>query len=142
MTIQIKKCCLILFMKLEELYPEMFSGLNEIYPNDDEGLPEYYKGNIFWEYFYKEESWFDDSNVFGNPFEDHHGSASDFDEEPEFHPLKRSNSYEILGIDRGADEDEIKRAFRKRALEVHPDKNGGSHEEFIKVREAYECLIS
>ena len=134
-----------LFMKLEELYPEMFSGLNEIYPNDEEGLPEYYKGNIFWEYFYKEESWFDDSNVFGNPFEDHPPSSgagwADYEEE-DFHPLKRSNSYEILGIDRDADEDEIKKAFRKRALEVHPDKNGGSHEEFIKVREAYECLIS
>ena len=46
----------ILFMELKDIYPEMFSGLNEIYPNDEEGLPEYYKGNRFWEYFYKEES--------------------------------------------------------------------------------------
>jgi len=126
-------------MELKDLYPEMFSGLNEIYPNDDEGLPEYYKGNRFWEYFFREESWFDDSNVFGDPFED--DRSRDYEEEPEFHPLKRSNSYEILGLDRDADDDEIKRAFRKRVLEVHPDK-GGSHEEFIKVREAYECLIS
>jgi len=125
-------------MELKDLYPEMFSSLNEIYPNDDEGLPEYYKGNIFWEYFYKEESWFDDSNVFGNPFEDHH---RDFDERqaPEFYPLKKSNSYEILGIDRGADDDEIKKAFRKMALKTHPDK-GGDEEQFKKVREAYECL--
>jgi DnaJ-class molecular chaperone len=130
-------------MKLEMLYPDMFSSLNEIYPNDDEGLPEYYKGNNFWEYFHREESWFDDSNVFGNPFEDHHGSASDYDERqaPEFHPLKRSNSYEILGIDRDADEEEIKKAFRKMALKTHPDK-GGDEEQFKKVREAYECLIS
>ena len=137
MTTQIKKCCLFLFMELKDIYPEMFSGLNEIYPNDDEGLPEYYKTNNFWEYFYREESWFDDSNVFGNPFEDHR--EQDYEEE-DFHPLKRSNSYEILGIDRDADEDEIKRAFRKKVLEVHPDK-GGSNEEFIKIREAYECLI-
>jgi hypothetical protein len=125
-------------MKLEMLYPDMFSSLNEIYPNDDEGLPEYYKGNNFWEYFHREESWFDDSNVFGNPFEDHHGQ--DYEEE-DFYPLKRSNSYEILGIDRDADEEEIKKAFRKMALKTHPDK-GGDEEQFKKVREAYECLIS
>jgi hypothetical protein len=125
-------------MKLEELYPDMFSSLNEIYPDDDEGLPDYYKGNNFWEYFHREESWFDDSNVFGNPFEDHHGQ--DYEEE-DFHPLKRSNSYEILGIDRDADEEEIKKAFRKMALKTHPDK-GGDEEQFKKVREAYECLIS
>jgi hypothetical protein len=125
-------------MKLEELYPDMFSSLNEIYPDDDEGLPDYYKGNNFWEYFHREESWFDDSNVFGNPFEDHHGQ--DYEEE-DFYPLKRSNSYEILGIDRDADEEEIKKAFRKMALKTHPDK-GGDEEQFKKVREAYECLIS
>jgi preprotein translocase subunit Sec63 len=59
----------------------------------------------------------------------------------DFHPLKRSNSYEILGIDRDADEEEIKKAFRKMALKTHPDK-GGDEEQFKKVREAYECLIS
>ena len=122
-------------------YPLMFSHVLVAGdpPFKNEPLPHYYQGETYWQYFYKEESWFDDSNVFGNPFEDHHGQ--DYEEE-DFHPLKRSNSYEILGIDRDADEDEIKKAFRKRALEVHPDKNGGSHEEFIKVREAYECLIS
>ena len=76
------------------------------------------------EYFYT------DSNFFDDPFEDINPK-----------PIRRSSSYDILGIDEDADEAEIKQAFRRRALEVHPDKPGGSHEEFIKVREAYECLI-
>lgn len=120
-------------MKLSELYPEMFSSRNEDGAMPD--LPSYYGGKKFWEYFHKEETWFDDSNMFEDPFED---LPSD---DPEVYPLKKSNSHEILGVDLDASKSEIKRAYREKVLETHPDK-GGSHEEFIKVQEAYECLIS
>jgi DnaJ homolog subfamily C member 7 len=59
----------------------------------------------------------------------------------EIKPLKRSNSYDILEIDEDADENEIKKAFRKKALETHPDKTGGDDELFKKVREAYETIM-
>lgn len=51
--------------------------------------------------------------------------------------------YEVLGVDRGADEDAIKKAYRKLALQYHPDRNGGSkeaEEKFKEATEAYEVL--
>ena len=51
--------------------------------------------------------------------------------------------YAILGVDREATQDEIKRAFRKLARETHPDSNGGDPEaehRFREVAEAYEVL--
>ncbi|PPR06014.1 hypothetical protein CVT26_007493 [Gymnopilus dilepis] len=52
--------------------------------------------------------------------------------------------YEVLGIALDASDDEIKRAFRQRALETHPDKNLEDKEEatkrFLKVQEAFETL--
>jgi molecular chaperone DnaJ len=51
--------------------------------------------------------------------------------------------YEVLGVDRNADADAIKRAYRKLALEYHPDRNGGSaeaEEKFKELTEAYEVL--
>jgi hypothetical protein len=47
--------------------------------------------------------------------------------------------YEILGLSRTASIDEIKRAYRQRALASHPDR-GGSHEAMLKVNEAFEIL--
>jgi molecular chaperone DnaJ len=53
------------------------------------------------------------------------------------------NYYAILGVDRGADAETIKRAYRQCALKYHPDRNPGdkaSEEAFKKCAEAYEVL--
>lgn len=47
--------------------------------------------------------------------------------------------YETLGLNKSASADEIKRAFRKKAHEHHPDK-GGDAEKFKQVNEAYQTL--
>ena len=49
--------------------------------------------------------------------------------------------YEILGVSHDASADEIKKAYRRKAMKLHPDVAGpGSEEEFKKVQEAYEVL--
>src|SRR5690349_19682939 len=48
--------------------------------------------------------------------------------------------YDILGIKKGASEEDIKRAYRKKAHEHHPDKGNGNAEEFKKINEAYQVL--
>jgi molecular chaperone DnaJ len=51
--------------------------------------------------------------------------------------------YEVLGVDRSADAETIKRAYRKLALQYHPDRNGGSRDsedKFKELTEAYEVL--
>lgn len=45
--------------------------------------------------------------------------------------------YRILGVDRSSTEDEIKKAYHKMAIKLHPDR-GGSQEDFIKLQEAWE----
>lgn len=55
----------------------------------------------------------------------------------------KKDYYEILGIDKGADAATIKKAYRKKAIEFHPDKNPGDHtaeEKFKEAAEAYEVL--
>jgi hypothetical protein len=46
----------------------------------------------------------------------------------------------ILGVDSGADQAAIKRAYRERVKETHPDTEGGDEERFKKVNRAYERL--
>ncbi|MDD4021281.1 MAG: DnaJ C-terminal domain-containing protein [Synergistaceae bacterium] len=50
--------------------------------------------------------------------------------------------YEILGVSRTASQDEIRKAYRKKAKELHPDvnKQAGSDEKYKEINEAYEVL--
>ncbi|MFO0702901.1 MAG: molecular chaperone DnaJ [Candidatus Andersenbacteria bacterium] len=50
------------------------------------------------------------------------------------------NYYDILGVERNASDDDIKRAFRKAAHQHHPDKSGGDAEKFKEANEAYQVL--
>lgn len=51
-----------------------------------------------------------------------------------------SNYYEILGVNRDASPETIRRAFRERAKERHPDKAAGSEAEMVRLNQAYETL--
>jgi len=48
--------------------------------------------------------------------------------------------YDILGVSRSASDDEIKKAFRKKAHELHPDKSGGDEAKFKEANAAYQVL--
>ena len=50
--------------------------------------------------------------------------------------------YEILGVGKNATGEEIKKAFRKLALEFHPDRNKskGAEDKFKEINEAYQVL--
>lgn len=58
--------------------------------------------------------------------------------------MSKRDYYEVLGVEKGAGTDEIKRAYRRLALKYHPDKNPDNHKEaeerFKEICEAYEVL--
>ena len=57
--------------------------------------------------------------------------------------MAKRDYYEILGIERGASEEEIKKAFKKAALKYHPDRNPDNkeaEEKFKEMNEAYQVL--
>ncbi len=57
--------------------------------------------------------------------------------------MAKRDYYEVLGVQKGSSDEEIKKAYRKQALKFHPDKNQGdkaAEEKFKEVGEAYEAL--
>ena len=56
--------------------------------------------------------------------------------------LTKKCYYEILGLKKSCQEDEIKKAYKKTSLKVHPDKNRypKADEAFKKVNQAFMCL--
>ncbi|OGY99600.1 MAG: molecular chaperone DnaJ [Candidatus Liptonbacteria bacterium RIFCSPLOWO2_01_FULL_52_25] len=50
------------------------------------------------------------------------------------------NYYKILGIEKSATDDEVKKAYRRLAHQHHPDKTGGDEEKFKEINEAYQVL--
>ena len=59
--------------------------------------------------------------------------------------MAKRDYYEVLGVSKNSSADEIKKAYRKKAMQYHPDKNPGdkqSEENFKEAAEAYEVLSS
>src|SRR5471032_3288645 len=59
--------------------------------------------------------------------------------------MSKRDYYEVLGLAKNASDEEIKKAYRKRAMKHHPDRNQGadgkkSEEQFKEAKEAYEML--
>jgi DnaJ-class molecular chaperone len=54
--------------------------------------------------------------------------------------LQHDDYYDVLGVDKGADDIQIQKAYRRRAVQIHPDKTGGDRRAFDKVAEAYHVL--
>lgn len=57
--------------------------------------------------------------------------------------MAKRDYYEVLGVDKSASADEIKKAYRKMAIKYHPDKNPGdkeAEEKFKEAAEAYDVL--
>ena len=56
--------------------------------------------------------------------------------------MAKRDYYEVLGVSRGTSEDDVRKAFRKKAMQYHPDrnKNPDAEEKFKEVNEAYQVL--
>lgn len=57
--------------------------------------------------------------------------------------MSKKDYYEVLGINRSATQDEVKKAYRKKAMQYHPDRNPDNkeaEEKFKEVNEAYEVI--
>src|ERR1700677_3653003 len=53
--------------------------------------------------------------------------------------MAKQDYYDVLGVSKGASPDEVKKAFRRSAIEHHPDR-GGDETKFKELNEAYEVL--
>jgi molecular chaperone DnaJ len=54
--------------------------------------------------------------------------------------MANKDYYKILGVEKNASADEIKKAFKKAAMQHHPDRPGGDEAKFKEVNEAYQVL--
>jgi len=57
--------------------------------------------------------------------------------------MAKRDYYEVLGVEKGADENTIKKAYRKKAMKFHPDQNPDNkeaEEKFKEAAEAYDVL--
>jgi len=57
--------------------------------------------------------------------------------------LSKRDYYDVLGVEKSVDEAELKKAYRKKAMKYHPDRNSGdkeAEEKFKEINEAYEVL--
>ncbi|HRI77540.1 MAG TPA: DnaJ domain-containing protein, partial [Alphaproteobacteria bacterium] len=57
--------------------------------------------------------------------------------------MSKKDFYQVLGVDKKASADELKKAYRKLAMQYHPDKNQGNKEaeaKFKEISEAYDVL--
>src|SRR5438309_1399131 len=54
--------------------------------------------------------------------------------------MAKRDYYEVLGVGKDASPDEIKKSFRRLAVQYHPDKEGGDETKFKEINEAYEVL--
>jgi DnaJ family protein A protein 5 len=72
------------------------------------------------------------------------GQSSEDASTPQEAGQAKTDYYELLGVDRQATEDEIKKAYRRKALELHPDRNYGNVDNatklFAEIQSAYEVL--
>ena len=57
--------------------------------------------------------------------------------------MTKRDYYEVLGVEKGVSQEEIKKAYRKQAMQWHPDRNPGdkaAEQKFKELSEAYEIL--
>ena len=54
---------------------------------------------------------------------------------------EKRDYYEVLGVNKGASEDEIKKAYKKMARKYHPDLNPDNKEAEEKFKEVNDCLL-